>query len=77
MVRVAVTALHPAVAFEVSKSETVPEKFAAGVYVTVAGEADCAVELKLPPPDVIDHAPVVAPPPILAPAKVIAPGVAD
>ena len=33
--------------------------------------------LKVPPPDVIDHAPVVAPPPMLAPANVMAAGVAD
>ena len=36
-----------------------------------------AVLLKFPPPDVIDHAPVVAPPPTLAPANGIADGVAD
>jgi len=35
------------------------------------------VLLKTPPPDVINHAPVEAPPPTLAPAKVIAVGVAD
>ena len=33
--------------------------------------------LNAPPPDTIDHAPVVAPPPILAPLSVIAEGVAD
>ena len=33
--------------------------------------------LNVPPPDVIDQAPVVAPPPTLAPVKVMAAGVAD
>ena len=33
--------------------------------------------LKVPPPDVIDHAAVVALPPMVAPDKVIAEGVAD
>ena len=33
--------------------------------------------LKAPPPEVIDHAPVVALPPTLAPLNVIAEGVAD
>ena len=33
--------------------------------------------LSEPPPDVIDHAPVVALPPTLAPVKVIAAGDAD
>ena len=45
--------------------------------MTVAGEAVCAVLLNDPPPEVIDHAPVVAPPPTLAPVKVMADGVAD
>jgi len=45
--------------------------------VTVAGDAVCAVLLNDPPPEVMDHAPVVAPPPILAPLSVIADGVAD
>jgi hypothetical protein len=45
--------------------------------VTVAGVAVCKVLLRVPPPDVIDHAPVVALPPTLAPLNVIAPGVAD
>jgi hypothetical protein len=35
------------------------------------------VLLKVPPPEVIDHAPVVALPPTLAPLKVIAEGEAD
>jgi hypothetical protein len=56
---------------------TIPLKFAAGVYVMVAGDAVCAVLLKVPPPEVIDHAPVVAPPPTLAPANAIADGVPD
>ena len=33
--------------------------------------------LKIPPPEVIDHAAVVAEPPILAPLKMIAVGVDD
>ena len=33
--------------------------------------------LSVPPPEVMDQAPVVAPPPTLAPANVIAAGVAD
>ena len=33
--------------------------------------------LKVPPPDVIVQAPVVAPPPTLAPVNVMAVGVAD
>ena len=37
----------------------------------------CAVLLKLPPPEPIDQAAVVAPPPILAPDKVIDAGEAD
>lgn len=45
--------------------------------MTVAGVAVCAILLRVPPPDVMDHAPVVALPPTLAPTKVIAPGVAD
>ena len=49
---------------------TVPLKFAAGVYVTAEGVAVCAVLLKFPPPEVIDHAPVEAPPPIV-PFKLI------
>ena len=43
----------------------------------VAGVAVCAMLLKVPPPEVIDHAPVVALPPTLAPVKVMAVGVAD
>jgi len=77
IVREAVTAEHPDGAFVVSVRVTVPLKFAIGVYVTVAGEAVCAVLLRVPPPEVIDHAPVVAPPPIVAPLKVMAVGVAD
>ena len=33
--------------------------------------------LNVPPPEVMDHAPVVAPPPTLAPLRVTAVGVAD
>ena len=43
----------------------------------MAGLFVCAVLLNVPPPEVTDQAPVVAPPPTLAPAKVIAVGVAD
>lgn len=67
----------PVGSFVVSLSVTVPLKLTAGVYVINAGFAVCAVLLKTPPPETIDHAPVVAPPPIAAPDKVIAPGVAD
>ena len=56
---------------------TVPVKFAAGVYVTVDGVAVWAILLNVPPPEVIDQAPVVAPPPTLAPLNVMADGVAD
>ena len=45
--------------------------------MTVPGVAVCAVLLSVPPPEVMDHAPVVAPPPTLAPANVMAAGVAD
>ena len=77
IVLVALTAGHEPGALVVSVSVTTPLKLAAGVYVTVAGFAVCAVLLNVPPPDVIDHAPVVAPPPTLEPAKVIGAGVAD
>ena len=45
--------------------------------MTVAGVAVCAVLLNDPPPDTMDHAPVLAPPPILALIRVMAAGVAD
>ena len=45
--------------------------------MTDEGSDSCPVELNVPPPDVIDHAPLVALPPIPAPLKVIAEGVAD
>ena len=45
--------------------------------MTVAGLAVCAVLLKVPPPAIMDQAPVVAPPPTLEPVKVMAVGVAD
>src|SRR4030095_11603525 len=77
IVLVAVAAVHPAGASVVKVNVTVPEKLAAGVYVTVAGVAVCAVELSVPPPAVIDQAPVVALPPTLAPLNVMAVGVAD
>ena len=77
IVLVALTAGQDPGALVVSVNVTVPLKFAAGVYVTVAGFGVCAVELNVPPPEVIDHAPVVAPPPTLAPLNVIGKGVAD
>ncbi len=77
IVLVDVTAGQTPGAFVVNVKVTVPVKFAAGVYVTVAGVAVCAMLLNVPPPDVIDHAPVVAPPPTLAPLNVSADGVAD
>ena len=77
IVLVPVAAEHAPEAFVVSVKITVPLKLAAGVNVTVSGEAVCAVLLKVPLPDVIDHAPVVAPPPRIAPLKVIADGEAD
>src|SRR4029079_17543873 len=77
IVLVSVAAVHPVGASVVNVNVTVPEKLAAGVYVTAPGFAVCAVELSVPPPDVIDHAPVVALPPTLAPLNVMAVGVAD
>ena len=77
IVLVALTAGQAPGALVVSVNVTVPVKLAAGVYVTVAGVAVCMVLLNVPPPAVIDHAPVVAPPPTLAPVRVIADGVAD
>ena len=80
IVLVAVRAVHgpaPSGSLVDNNKETVPLKFAAGVYVTVAGEEVCAVLLNIPPPETIDHAPVVAPPPMLAPDKVMAEGLAD
>ena len=43
----------------------------------MAGEPVCTELLNVPPPEVIDHAPVVALPPTLAPLSVIALGEAD
>jgi hypothetical protein len=77
IVRVLLTAAQPPTAFVVNVNVTVPVKLAAGVYVTVAGVAVCAVLLNAPPPEVIDHAPVVALPPTLAPVNVMAVGEAD
>jgi hypothetical protein len=45
--------------------------------VIVAGVAVCSVLLRVPPPEVMDHAPVVAPPPTLAPTSVMGKGEAD
>ena len=45
--------------------------------MTLPGLLVCEVLLNVPPPEVIDQAPVVAPPPTLAPVNVIAVGVAD
>ena len=81
IVLVALTTLQgpaaPSGSSVVSVSVIVPEKFAGGVYVTVAGVFVAEVLLNVPPPDVIDHVPVVAPPPIVAPINVIGVGVAD
>jgi len=77
IVLVPLTAGQAVGALVVSVKVTVPLKLAAGVYVTTAGVAVCAILLKVPPPEVIDHAPVVALPPTLAPVKVMAAGVAD
>jgi len=77
IVLVAFTAGHAPGALVVRVRVTIPVKFDAGVYVTVAGVAVCEVLLNVPPPEVIDHAPVVALPPTLAPVNVIAAGVAD
>jgi len=78
IVLVALTAPHgPAGSLLVSVNVTEPLLLAAAVQVTAAGLAVCAVLLSQPPPDVIDHAPVVALPPTLAPVKVIAAGDAD
>ena len=74
IVLVALKAGSPSV---VNLSITVPEKFTAGVYVIEAGSAVCALLLKVPPPETIDHAPVVADPPTLAPLKVIGSLVVD
>ena len=77
IVRVADIGGQFAGAFVVNVRITVPEKFAAGVYVTVSGFAVCAVVLKVPPPDVILHAAVVALPPTAAPVSTIAVGEDD
>jgi hypothetical protein len=77
IILVAVVSRQPESVFVVRVKVTVPEKFAAGVKVTVAGVAVCAVLLNVPLPVVIDQAPVVAPPPTIAPVNVMAEGVAD
>jgi hypothetical protein len=77
IVLVVVTGVHPVGAFVVKVKVTVPLKLAAGVYVTAAGLLVWAVLLNEPPPEVIDQAPVVAPPPIVAPLSIMADGVAD
>jgi len=77
IVLVPVAAEHAPETFVVSVKITVPLKLAEGVNVTVSGEAVCAVVLKIPLPEVMDHAPVVAPPPKTTPLKVIADGDAD
>ena len=77
IVLVALIAEQGDVALVVKVKVTVPVKFAAGVYVMVDGVAVWATLLNVPPPEVIDHAPVVAPPPTLAPLNVMADGVAD
>ena len=77
IVLVALIAEQGDVALVVKVRVTVPVKFATGVYVTVDGVAVWATLLNVPPPEVIDQAPVVAPPPTLAPLNVMADGVAD
>jgi hypothetical protein len=77
MVLVALTAEQFPGALVVNIRVTVPEKLAAGVYVTASGVAVWAVLLKVPPPELIDQAPVVVLPPTLAPDNVIGEGVAD
>jgi len=77
IVLVPLTAAQAPGALVVKVNVTVPVKLAAGVYVTVAGVAVCAVLLSVPPPEVMDQAPVVALPPTLAPLNVMAVGVAD
>ena len=59
--------------FVVKVKITVPEKFATGVYVTAEGLLVCDVLLNVPPPEVMDHAAVVAPT-ILAPLKALGDG---
>jgi predicted transporter len=73
----AVTAVQPPGISVVNLKVIVPVKFAAGVYVTIAGDAVCAVLLKVPPPEIMDQAPVIAPPLTEAPLNVIAEGEAD
>ncbi len=70
IVLVALVAAHgpaPSGSFVVNVSTTVPT--VVGVKVTDAGLPVCAIVLKVPVPEVIDHAPVVAPPPTLAPVS--------
>lgn len=76
-VLVPVAAEQPAGALLVNNKLAVPVKLAAGVYVTEAGLEVPEVLLNVPPPEVIDHAPVVAPPPILEPVKAYAVGLDD
>ena len=61
--------VQPAGTFVVNVNFTVPEKLASGVKLTLAGFDVCARLLKVPLPNVIVHAPVVAPPPTLAPVN--------
>jgi hypothetical protein len=80
IVLIAVTAVQgpaPSGSLVVNVNVTVPVKLAAGVYVTFLGLLVCDVLLKVPPPEVIDHAPVEADPPTLDPDNVMAEGVAD
>ena len=70
-------ALKPGQASVVKANVTAPEKPGAGVYVTVEGDAVNAVLLKVPPPDTIDHAALVAGAPKLAPDNVTATGEQD
>ena len=70
-------ALKPGQASVVKANVTAPEKPGAGVYVTVEGVAVKAVLLKVPPPETMDQAALVAGAPKLAPDKVTAAGEQD
>jgi hypothetical protein len=61
----------------VSRRVTVPKKSAAGVYVTANGFANCAEELKLPPPEMILQDAEDAEPPMLPDERVIGLGAED
>ena len=58
-------------------SVAVPLKSASGVYDINSGFEVWLVELKIPPPVDMVHAPDEAPPPIVAPVRLIADGLED